>query len=198
MSAARLPIAMSGAEAGCLERYLAVATRYLEFGTGGSTGLAAAAPLASIVSVESDVAWIDRVRAQPDIAAREQRGELIFHAVDIGPTGRFGHPVDRQAVNRWSAYYLGVWDRPAARTADLVLVDGRFRIACVLAAIVHTAPGTLLMVHDFWDRPCYHAILPFLDNVENVERMGVFRTAPARIDHRAFAGTLIRYGYDTR
>ena len=196
--APRLRIAMTDAEAACLSRHLSMTTHYLEFGTGGSTVLAAASSVSSIVSVESDTAWIDRVRAEPDIEAREQRGEVIFHAVDIGPTGKFGHPEDQQAIDRWADYYGSVWELPESRHADLVLVDGRFRVACVLTAIANTRPGTRLLVHDFWDRPYYHAILPFLEQVEKVERMGVFRTMAVPIDTRALAPVMDRYGYDPR
>ena len=45
---------------------------------------------------------------------------------------------------------------------DLVLVDGRERIACALASAKILKPGGLLMIHDFWGRSRYRAKLPLL------------------------------------
>jgi len=40
------------------------AASYLEYGTGGSTLFAAAAGISRIVSVDSDLAWTEKLRAQ--------------------------------------------------------------------------------------------------------------------------------------
>jgi len=38
--------------------------------------------------------------------------------------------------------------------------------------------NTLIAVHDFWNRPAYHAVLPFLNEIDRCETLGVFRTKP--------------------
>ena len=45
------------------------------------------------------------------------------------------------------------------RNFDLVLVDGRFRVACALKVWERLKPGAILMIHDFHTeerRPIYH------------------------------------------
>ena len=58
-------------------------------------------------------------------------------------------------------------------------LDGRFRAACILAALSATRPGTPVIVHDFWDRPRYAVVLPAavpmlhqLDHAEDYDRPG--------------------------
>jgi hypothetical protein len=47
---------------------------------------------------------------------------------------------------------------------DFVLVDGRFRVACALTALLKARPDALVALHDFWTRlQIYGEILPFFD-----------------------------------
>ena len=34
-----------------------------------------------------------------------------------------------------------------------------------------------VFIHDFWNRPQYHVVLPFLEAVEKVESAGLFKVA---------------------
>lgn len=88
-----------------------------------------------------------------------------------GATGAFGTPAagaDPATFARYSGALAAELGPRGA--ADAVLVDGRFRVACALAALRHVRPGGVLMVHD-WDRGAYHApVLEFYDVVEVAER----------------------------
>jgi hypothetical protein len=60
-------------------------SRYLEFGSGGSTLMAVRAHIKTIVSVESDPQWAAAVRSDPEIAPRiDDCSAVVLHA-DIGP-----------------------------------------------------------------------------------------------------------------
>jgi hypothetical protein len=53
------------------------------------------------------------------------------------------------------------------QSIDLILVDGRFRIACCLKCFDVIKTGCLIAFDDFLDRPHYHVVLDYYDIVEN-------------------------------
>jgi len=167
---------------------------YLEFGTGQSTLYAARAPsLEAIDSVESSKPWIDEhLLPEPTIANAVATGRLTFHVVDVGATGRFGHPASGRTRRNWPRYSRDVFN--GARRHDLVLVDGRFRVACTLNAVLHEHDNALILIHDFWNRPWYHAVLDFVDVVDRVDTMGAFRRKPA-VDRKAAERLVEKYQY---
>ena len=189
---------MSAAEVACFERRLGDAQSYLEFGCGGSTLVAAASPAAAIRSVDTDRAWIEKCQRHPDIAAAIAAGRLAFTHVHVGRTGRFGYPIGKSAVRRWPDYCLAVWDSfPADAPPDLVLVDGRFRLACAVQALLRCPPATTILFHDFTLRERYRLILDFAEAVEIVDTLAVLRTKPG-LDQRALALFGFAHLFDTR
>ena len=165
---------MSASERALFDRCLAQASRYFEFGAGGSTVRACQSGL-TVHGVESDRAWVD--------ALGERLGEHCqVQVVDIGPTREWGYPVNNSGRGRFPEYSEAIHLHD--QSFDMILVDGRFRVACVLNAIEHTleraaSPGdTRIFIHDFWDRPHYHAVLEFLDIEESAQTAGVFRVKP--------------------
>ena len=167
---------MTDAEIGVLRECLSKATSLVEFGSGGSTQLAAQSPsLRRIWSVESDPAWIVKLRGLPDVSHAEGAGRLRFVHADIGRTGEYGMPLDASAQARWPAYYEAVWTDPATVEADIVLVDGRFRVACALEALARCRPHTILLFHDFWNRTPYHPVLAFTDWLGSCDSLAILR-----------------------
>ena len=181
---------MSDAEIGVLRECFSKATGVVEFGSGGSTLLAARSPsLRRIWSVESDPAWIARLRGQPEVAQAERDGRLRFTHADIGRTGAYGMPLDETTQPAWPAYFEAVWSDPASTAADLVLVDGRFRVACALEALARCQPHTILLLHDFWNRTPYHPVLAFTDWLGSCDSLAILRRK-AVIDHDKLAQVL--------
>lgn len=156
---------MDPQELALFERVLAGGRRhYAEFGTGGSTLLASRAGFETLVGVESDPEWASKVREDPAIAPLVAAGRASILHADIGPVGAWGSPADRTKLERWPRYLAtmwGEWDRRGL-FPDLVLVDGRFRVACclsvaLLAAAARQAP--LVLLHDVQDvRPAYRRV----------------------------------------
>lgn len=163
-----LAAAMTAAEAGLLQAAAAAATTGLEFGCGGSTPLLLEAGLGRLLSVDSDRDWLMRVGADPRCAPALAEGRLGLLHADIGPTGRWGWPLDPARMPQWTGYWRDPWERAGA--VDFVLVDGRFRVACALAALPRLGPGARLAVHDFWARPAYQA--PILRHFDLVGSAG--------------------------
>jgi hypothetical protein len=76
---------------------------------------------------------------------------------------------------------------------DLVLVDGRFRVACALKVCLEL-PSSTVIVHDFYNRVHYHGILPYFDVIESVETLAVLK--PKAIFDRQECATLLNKHYN--
>ncbi|MCH4811649.1 tetratricopeptide repeat protein [Vreelandella neptunia] len=164
---------MSSAERDLFLKSIKRAKHYFEFGSGGSTVWAVREGLL-VKGVESDAKWVN--------ALKDKLGEKCqIEAVDIGPTQQWGFPVSMQQAPEFSTYSNAIHHHD--QEFDLILVDGRFRVACTMATIQHileysTEPQEArIFIHDFWNRPQYHVVLPFLEAVEKVESAGLFKVA---------------------
>ena len=73
----------------------------------------------------------------------------------------------------------------AATDADLVLIDGRFRVACALEVLARCRPHAVLLFHDFWNRTPYHPVLAFTDWLGSCDSLAILRRKPS-IDPAAF------------
>jgi hypothetical protein len=136
----------------------------VEFGCGASTLLLLGNGVGALDSVDSQPAWVRRVSDQPDAAAALRTGRLRMHCVDIGPTRKWGHPLGDEAKARWPQYAQAVWQAALPSPVDFVLIDGRFRVACALMALLKARPDALVALHDFWTRlQIYGEALPFFD-----------------------------------
>jgi hypothetical protein len=162
---------MSAAERELFTRCLQHAKHYFEFGAGGSTVLAVEKGL-TVYGVESHPEWVAALKAKLGDACQ-------LDVVDIGPTGDWGLPTSKAASPRFPDYSRAI--QAHEKAFDLILVDGRFRVACTMTAIQHLLENhpqprkARIFIHDFWNRPSYHLVLQFLDVVEQIDTAGVFR-----------------------
>lgn len=186
--------AMSPAEKELLHSYIRASTRYLEFGAGESTIFAAGVPtIRTITSVESSEQFVlDNLMPDPAVGRAVSAGTLTFQIVDIGETGRWGYPKDGSRRHLWPNYSLSVFRRKCEH--DLVLIDGRFRVACALNCILNEPPACTMLIHDFWNRPEYHLLLDFLTTEKRVDTLGVFRRA-GTVDARRVQSLIRKYQY---
>ncbi|HTB80435.1 MAG TPA: hypothetical protein VK717_06080 [Opitutaceae bacterium] len=161
---------MSDAEITAFATAVNTATHYLEYGAGGSTKLAAKVPtLSTITSVESDPDFINHhVKTDAGVQAAVQSGRLRFLIADLGPTEAWGHPSDRRKAHLWPNYALCPYLH--GYQPDLILIDGRFRVACGLAAALQ-APDATILVHDYSIRPRYKILERFLKIEERVDTL---------------------------
>ena len=150
---------------------------FLEYGAGGSTVLAGEMGVGTIYAVESDRGFLDAVKGA--VAEIASGPTLIDHYVDIGPTVEWGNPRDSSKAASWPLYASSIWSRILAGGSprpDLVLIDGRFRVACFLATLVFARPGTTILFDDYHVRPHYHVAENFLKPIGRAGRMAEFRT----------------------
>lgn len=152
----------------------------LEYGSGGSTILASEQPGKLVFSVESDHAWA--IRLQHEIDLRNLSSPALVYHVDIGPTGNWGRPLGPEAWTRFHRYPVAIWDEPFFRQPDVVLIDGRFRTACLMAVLLRTRKPVTVLFDDYTERPAYHSVEAFLKPTEMVGRMAVFYVQPRPFD----------------
>jgi hypothetical protein len=169
-------------EAHLREAY-AAARVILEYGSGGSTLMAAAMPGKFILSVESDRAWAVRLQLRLDTEATAS--PAIVYPVDIGETGRWGRPMDGTSWQRFHRYPLAIWDEPFFRHPDVILIDGRFRPACLMTAALRIERPVTVLFDDYAKRPQYHMVEDLVRPVRRIGRMAEFRLEPGAVTGEA-------------
>lgn len=190
---APMPPAMSEGEQALLRAASAGAPRAVEFGCGGSTALLLEAGVGALLSVDSDAAWLGRVAAEHRAALAG--GRLLQWHAQIGPTGEWGWPLHPPGPLEGWLYWGAPWrDMPEA---EFVLVDGRFRIACALAAHGRLAPEGVLAIHDFWPRRAYQdALKPFFTVIGSAGSLALLQPTPA--DQATLVAAQQRHAADAR
>lgn len=169
---------MHAEEVGLLEGLLSQASTFLEFGCGGSTLIAIQSQVQRLTSVESDAEWINQLRNHAIVGDAEASGRLNFCHVEIGKTGKWGHPVDRSLRHSWPKYAAEVWSK-IEYTPDLILIDGRFRAACVAQSLMNTAPQCKIAIHDVdGNRPSYLEAIQLLDVIAAARTLVVGQRKP--------------------
>ena len=132
--------------------------RYFEWGSGFTTKAADNIAM-RVTSIEGSRTWYNKMREHTF------SNRTTLHYVDIGPTGSFSVPKDPTK----GANYIGA----IKSTQDIVLVDGRWRVACAISALPFIAPTGRLMLHDF-GRASYRSVLDFYTKETEVDGLAVF------------------------
>lgn len=165
-------IAMTVREVALFERYIAKATNYFEFGCGGSTILACKVgrPELSVTSVDSSQDWIDIVKANAYVEVKSGKGLAQMSTVNIGPVGSWGYPKQTIEASQGAWYLYSQAISMTGKEYDLVLVDGRFRVACLLQSFISN-PKASVLIHDFFEPGHHHAYKALLNVSEVVDRV---------------------------
>ena len=172
-------LTLPDAEAELLKSHYDAARVVLEYGSGGSTVYAAHRPNTLCISVESDPGWALDLQIKLDQALPGHQA-IVYHA-DIGPVGAWGRPLDDTYWQSFFRYPLQVWSEPFFRHPDVVLVDGRFRPACVLATALMIKRAIPVLMDDYIDRPFYAQIEQILQPKQQVGRMAEFWVEPLAV-----------------
>jgi len=180
---------MTSSEIAMVSEFMTRATHYAEFGSGGSTCLASKFPnIRSIISIESDHAFQQKVQAmcpRADVrwinigrTSDYNRSPLSFlfrsrrRGKPEGSHQLYGHPADNSSMHLWRDYSTADVGQP-----DLILIDGRFRVACGIQCCLKY-PNAIIMIHDFAHRTEYHPLLQFLDVFSSTDSLVVARVKP--------------------
>lgn len=175
----RPELTLPEAEAAWLTEAYQNASTILEYGSGGSTVMGAELGDKTIFSVESSKKWADMMRSWFEANPTGSSVEIV--PIFVGPVKKWGMPVDDAHFHRWPRYPLKVWDREDFVQPDVVLVDGRFRIGCVLATLYRTKKPVTLYFDDYTERTQYHVVEDFVPLTETRGRMARFDIEPTAI-----------------
>jgi hypothetical protein len=174
--AAAFPLTLPTEAARAYEAACSSAQVVLEYGSGGSTFLALQAGAQFVMSVESDKAWAEKILGSLSDSYPAER--FLIHHADVGPTKAWGQPADRSGFRRYHLYSTAIWDHPLFRHPDVVLIDGRFRVACFLTALIRCTRPVTVLIDDYIDREPYHWIEELVPPPEMVGRMARFTVHP--------------------
>lgn len=142
-------------------KYYGQSESVFEFGVGESTTIASALDVPRFTGVDNDPVWINNVRGQSPLRFK-------FHYADIGPIREWGVPqvgsflVGKQdevapESKQWPRYALEALANEF-QPFNFYMVDGRFRVACVCAAMLHASKygkassDYLIGLHDYPNR----------------------------------------------
>ena len=145
-------------------KYLDNSKKYFEYGSGGSTYQASIrSNIIKIYSVESDKNWQNILQQK----ITSNNVIYFFNEMNIQPN-TWGYPgpnsTQMQCINY--SNYLRKLTETEQKSIDLILIDGRFRVACCLKCFDIMDTHCLIVFDDFLDRPEYHVVLDYYDLVE--------------------------------
>lgn len=163
----------------------------LEYGSGGSTVMASEMAGKTVYSVESDPDWCQMMQSYFNQAGTTS--EVILHYANVGRVGKWGRPKTDAKWDRYHRYPNSVWDLDGFKAPDLVLVDGRFRSACVMTAMLRTEKSLTLLFDDYIGRKQYQRVEQFVQPVEVRGRMARFEIEPTELPKRALTEILTLY-----
>lgn len=147
---------------------------YLEFGSGGSTMYMLKNTDAKIISVDSDGEWVKNIINSID---DNQKNRLHIEHCNIGAVGAWGTPRNNSAIHNYWHYMSAPWDWATENNLipDLILVDGRFRVASFLYSLLSSQIGSTILFDDYLDRPEYFVVENFCKPIETAGRMAIFK-----------------------
>jgi hypothetical protein len=113
-----------------LGRIYGNASSVFEFGLGESTYIANHVGVPRYAGIDSDPAWISMVRDNVSASYR-------FYFADIGMTGSWGYP--KRALKKAAYNYQVVPLLGEPLAYDVYMVDGRFRVGCLIMSFLHAS-----------------------------------------------------------
>lgn len=156
---------------------------YLEYGSGGSTLFAISKGVNIIYSVESDLKWAEDLSERVSERGFTLNQRIQIEGIDIGPTREWGMPIDESGKERYPNYPTLIWQsiERGGVLPDVILIDGRFRVACFCECVMRAKPGTVILFDDYPPRPHYNVVEALVPVEMIIGRMAVF-TVPPSVD----------------
>lgn len=179
---------------------LDTSTSYFEWGAGGSTKLAAMSPAPTVICVESKARWIEDVMANRKIREAAEAGRFHLHHADIGPTRKWGYPVQPVTRDQAAGYHTQPWSEAVDKYPDaqwFILVDGRFRTACALNVVLSAVSGVML-IDDYTMREEYADLVSVIGEPELIGRSARWQLPIAGLNRTAATELLEHVFLDPR
>jgi hypothetical protein len=146
-------------------KYIDTANYYFEYGSGGSTYQSSIRNnVKQIFSVESDLEWHNKLKT---ILKDKNHIRFIYNEMDVEPN-TWGTPGKNSTADQQKNYSNQILklDPDTIQNINMVLIDGRFRVACCLKCFDVIHNNCLIAFDDFLNRPEYHVCLNYYDILE--------------------------------
>lgn len=174
-SSKKLNAMMTEKEQELLSSYITLTTRYFEWGSGGSTDTYGRLTDGTVVSIENFKPWCDKVANLPFVRCREKNKSLHYKCIIPHATGPFGYPEDENRNGDFAEYLNAIAAHP---NFDVVLVDGRWRVACAMISLDYIKDSTVVFMHDVSDTPSrevYKTVYKWYDVIAQVDTLVAMR-----------------------
>jgi hypothetical protein len=104
-----------------------------------------------------------------------QIGNINIKYIDIGPSSNnWGVPSDESKKENWEKYPKSILEYD--EFFDLILIDGRFRVASALCSLYRMNDDSILLFDDYVPRKYYHVLQYFFYPIETIDNnMKVFK-----------------------
>ena len=168
------------------KKYLINCDYYFEYGVGASTRWVLENTKSKIISVDTDEKWINSI----DFCDKGSRVKLNW--INLGDLGNWGRPKSYVYRDRFIDYISNVWN--FNEKADVILIDGRFRVACFLYSLINAKINSLIIFDDYNNRPYYHIIEEVVPIYKICGRQAVFRV-PENINRSLAENILNKFLY---
>lgn len=150
-------------------KYLDNCTVYFEYGSGGSTYQSYIRNnIKKIYSLESDFDWHNKLKTL--LMDNNDKIDFIYNEMNSNPN-TWGYPGSNCSENQMINYsnQILLLDPNEIQKIDLILIDGRFRVACCLKCFNVINNECLIAFDDFLPREKYHIVLDYYDIIEQTE-----------------------------
>ena len=138
---------------------------YFEFGSGGSTNVASYYKL-KVYSVESDVLWHNKLK--------NSNINATYITIDLKVI-KSGYPGNNTTIKDWKRYFQAY---DSKYNADIILIDGRFRVICGIDIFPKIRNDTLVLIQDYEDRDYYHILEKYYIKVRKYGYLSAFFKNP--------------------
>ena len=159
------------------QKYLQKSKKYFEFGSGGSTVFAIKNGVELIHTIETDLEWIKKIKEEKLIKNKIIKNELFIDYIDLNCTWwkhvSWGPKNELCDKKNWTNYHKAI--QKCSFKPDLILIDGRFRVASALESIKHLDNNGYILFHDYPHRKQYHVVEKFLKRVAKKKSLRVFK-----------------------
>ena len=149
---------MSPREIELIQSYLQPGNVMLEWGSGGST-VTFSPKVDKYYSIEHVKDWYTKVDEELNRLGLSNKVDNYLIEPD--------HP--RTIPTKYQEFqtYIEHVDVLSIKF-DRVLVDGRARAQCAERVLPYLNEGAIVFIHDFWQRPQYHGVLEWYEEVSSV------------------------------
>jgi hypothetical protein len=112
--------------------------------------------------------------------------------VNLGDLTKWGRPKSYKYRSSFIDYISGVWNFKSQ--ADVILIDGRFRVACFLYSLIHAKKDSIIIFDDYLNRPWYHIVEDVIPLHDKCGRQAFFKV-PATFNKNLAQDLLIKFLY---